>query len=76
VLEHVQSGGAAVGVLHQPPRAQAEPEREVGDVVGRQRERRDAEAVDVAAGDPRALEHAEEPVRQQPLRCRSRWRMP
>ena len=52
VLEHVDAGGAAVRVLHQP--AEAQPSRQARSIAwsGREREGRDAEPVDVAALDP------------------------
>ena len=59
MLEHVQPAGAAAGVLHQPPQAQPKTPGQVDRMVGQERERADAEAVDVARLDARIGECAE-----------------
>ena len=52
VLQEVDPGGAAIGVLHQPAYAHPEPPGQVDRVVGTKGERCDAEAINVVADKP------------------------
>jgi hypothetical protein len=67
VLEHVDPGSAARRVLRQPAEPEPESPGEVDRVVGTERERRHAEAVDGVALDAGPVEHAQERVREQRL---------
>lgn len=62
VLEEVDAGGAAIRVLHQPADTKAKAPRQVDRVVGMERERRDAEAIDRVAVDSRIRERSGKPI--------------
>ena len=58
MLEHVDARSPAGRGVHQPAQAQPERDREVDRVVGSERERGHAEAVDRRRREPRVVERA------------------
>ena len=64
VLEHVDACRAACPAVHQPAEAEAESDRDVDRVVGRERERRNPESVDCTRFEARVAQSAPRRVRE------------
>ena len=75
VLQHVECRNAAVGTSI-ASQAESQPTSEIDRVVRREREGRDAQAVDLVARESCGLEHASGRVREERRRRPRRLRVP